>query len=100
MFDDLITLVSDEVVIGDRGVQTTLRTRVNVYAKVSSVSASEFYDAGQAGLKPAFQFIIFADEYTGQQDVEYMGIMYRVYRTYRRSKDKLELYVEAKAGVH
>ena len=100
MFDDRITLIKDEITIGDCGVPTTLRTRVNVYAQVSSVTGNEFFDAGQNGIRPAYQFIIYDAEYDGQQDVEYNGSIYRVYRTYRRSKDKLELYVEARPGVN
>ncbi len=100
MFDDLVTLITDTVVIGDKGVPTTLRERVNVYATISSVTGNEFFDAGQNDVRPAYQFIIYADEYNGQQDVEYAGEIYRVYRTYRRSKDKIELYVEARPGVN
>ncbi len=100
MFDDRITLIKDEIVISDRGVPTTLRTRVNVYAQVSSVGGSEFFDAGQNGIRPAYQFIVYDVEYDNQQDVEYKGTMYRVYRTYRRSKDKIELYVEKRTGVN
>lgn len=99
MFDTQITLIKDQVVIGGKGVPATIQERTTVYATVSSVTGSEFFDAGQGGIRPEYQFVIYDAEYNGQQDVEYDGAVYRVYRTYRRDKDKLELYVEARSGV-
>lgn len=74
-----------------------------VYALVSSVSRSEFFQAGRAGYSPAFIFSVFAADYQNESVIEYNGETYAVYRTYRRGtgdgSDYIELYAERQAGT-
>lgn len=97
---DMITLRSVGVTVNDYGVPVETVTETDVYARVESVSAAEFFDGGQNGLKPEFRFLVNAWEYSDEPDVEYKGKVYSVYRTYRRSLDLLELYTERKVGRH
>lgn len=73
-------------------------TKREVYAQVTSISRSEFFDAGRNGLNPAWRFNVFAGDYQGETVVEYRGATYSVYRTFEND-DYIELYVERKGGT-
>lgn len=70
-----------------------------VYANVSSVSASEYFNASQIGLNPEVRFTMFAPDYDGELIVDYNGIRYSVYRIYRATTDKMEIYAQREAGT-
>lgn len=59
-------------------------SKSQVFAKVKSVTRSEFYSAQQAGINPQIVFEI-ADyfDYSDQPIVEYESKFYKVIRTYR-----------------
>lgn len=97
---DVITLRAVEIQTNDYGVPVQTITEKEVYARVESVSASEFFDGGQNGLKPEYRFLVNAWEYSDEPDIKYNGKVYSVYRTYRRSLDLMELYTERKVGRH
>ena len=69
-----------------------------VFARIKSISRSEFFDAGRKGLNPDLRFDIFAADYNGETMIEYNGKTYAVYRTYENG-DYMELYVERKGGT-
>lgn len=73
-------------------------TSRKVFCDVSSVSQSEFFEAGRNGLKAAFQVTMFAYDYHGEQECLYGGVRYSIYRTYRRQDDDIELYLEKRVG--
>lgn len=97
---DVITLRKTEITVDEYGVPQNEVTETDVYARVESVSASEFFDAGQNGLKPEYRFTVSAWEYGDEEELSYNGRLYSIYRTYRRSLDLIELYAERKVGVH
>lgn len=99
-FQDVITLRSVSVDVDDYGVPKETVTEKQIYARVESVSASEFFEGGQNGFKPEFRFLVNAWEYSDEPDIVFKDKVYSVYRTFRRSLDLLELYVERKAGRH
>lgn len=70
----------------------------DVFCNVASVSQSEWFAGGQAGLKPELKLTMFAPDYAGQKLVEVNGIRYTIYRTYVRQDELLELYLERKTG--
>lgn len=97
---DVIQLVREETYKDDYGVTRT-RTKLSpAYARVDSVTASEFFDGGRNGLNPEFRMRMFAGDYHGEQIVEYRGKAYAVYRTYKAGTDVIELYVERKGGTN
>lgn len=73
-------------------------TKREVFARAESVSRDEFFEAGQAGILSSWLFIINPVEYTGELLIEYEGATYRIYRTYRRAMDELELYASKEVG--
>ena len=96
---EVLELISTAIENDQYGVARVTETARTVYCRVRSVGMSEFYAAGQAGLRAMLQFGILGAEYRGETVVRYKGVKYAVYRTYQSGKDILELYGEAKAGV-
>lgn len=83
--DDLLQWVDDPI-------------RREVFGQISSVTSTEFFSAGQNGISPEFRMTMFAPDYEGEQDLEYNGQIYSIYRTYYGRNDTLELYVERRRG--
>ena len=76
--------------------EETART---VFCSVASVSSSEWFEAGRAGMRAALKITMFAPDYAGEQIAVVNGKRYGVYRTYLAKGEMLELYLEEKAGV-
>lgn len=76
-----------------------VENRREIFCRISSVRQSEWFAAGQAGLKPQFVVKMFADDYADETIIEIDGIRYGVYRTYHAKSDQIELYLEKKGGV-
>lgn len=95
---DMITLRSVSIEVDAYGVPQETVTEKSIFARVESISAAEFFDGGQNGLKPEYRFLVNAWEYSDEPDVEYNDKVYSVYRTYRRNLDLMELYTERKVG--
>lgn len=93
---DLLNTISTLDSIGQYVYTTTRRT---VYAKMTSVSQSEWFEGGRIGLNPQFRFTTFAGDYQGESELEYEGRRYTIYRTYYGMGDTVELYTELKKGV-
>lgn len=69
-----------------------------VQAAEQQISRQEFYQAAQAGIRPARMFVVHPFEYHGEDRVRVDGNTYSVIRTFQRSDDELELYVEQKVA--
>lgn len=99
--NDVLTLVApvyESDALGQR-IPTGEEQLTEVFCRVDSVTRSEWYQAGHAGLNPELRATIYRMDYEGQTIVEYQDVRYAVYRTYRAGRDLLELYLERKAGV-
>ena len=102
MLDTTIILIGEEERYQDKnGIwRTGEAQRREVFAQVASVDRREFFSGGESGLRPEFQFTLFAAEYQGEALCEYNGKTYAIYRTYHvPDTDYLELYVQRKVGV-
>lgn len=92
-------LVSVTYQTDDIGNQIPKELLREVFCNVKSTSQSEFFKAGEAGLKPTYKFTMFRYDYSGEKEVEYLNERYSVYRTYAGDSDDIELYVTEKVGV-
>lgn len=62
-----------------------------VFCRVASIGAKEFYEAQALGLQPEIKFVLADDDdYDNEQSLIYDGCRYRVLRTYRSGRE-LEL---------
>lgn len=91
-------LVHESFSQNEYGVMEPSTTKYKVYVDVNSVTSQEWFDGGRNGLNPQFRFRMFTWDYHGEQIIEYMGKQYTIYRTYFRSTDEIELYVELRKG--
>lgn len=68
--------------------------------RIASVSRAERLEAGQDGLTPEAVFVTPMDNYRGEQQAEWEGERYHIYRTYRRPETReIELYLGRRTGV-
>ena len=96
---NVLTLVSVAYTTDALNQQVPKETTRDVFCNVSSVSAQEFFYAGQAGLNPEWRVTMFAPDYNGETIAELNGTRYGVYRTYLGKNETIELYLERKAGL-
>lgn len=95
----VLTLIGVTYTADSIGQQIAEETSREVYCGVSSVSASEWFEAGRTGLKPEYRVTMFAPDYQGEQIAELDGVRYGIYRTYLGGNETIELYLERKVGV-
>ena len=94
-----VQLVSETYTKDKYGTDSVTETLKPVYARVDSISAREFFNAGISDIKPEFKLTLNADEYGGEKIVTLSGQRYSVYRTYRANENTIEVYVERKGGT-
>lgn len=70
----------------------------DVFGIVSSVTMSEFYQAGLQGFKPDFRVTIWMTEYHDEEELVYNDKVFSIYRTYIRDDGRIELYVTERKG--
>lgn len=92
MYNEVITLVSDDVIIDEYGDTIRTGTRRDVFADMRSIGQAEFYQAAAVGMKPEIKFVI-PDfiEYNGEKRLMYKAFgdteerEFNVIRTYRKN---------------
>lgn len=94
-----ITLVSVSYTQDAIGQPIPTEQTSTIFCNVRSVNRSEWAAAGQLGLKPEYMVTVFAPEYHGEEIAILNGVRYGIYRTYRDTGERLELYLERKVGV-
>ena len=89
--NEVLTLITETQTTDDCGDPVILQTVRQVFCRVVSVGAKEFYQAAATGLKPEIKFVL-ADylDYKGEKIVRYEGGVFHVLRTYRNGQE-LEL---------
>ena len=113
--DTVIKLIAENPAQRPDGTWTAEPAAREVFAKVQSVTRSEFFGAGRVGLNPAYRFVVFSGDYHGETVVEYNGQNYAVYRTHQSDsntyitdglrarqelmQDYIELYAQREGGV-
>lgn len=97
---ECISLIRLDKYQDDRGVWHNIETGKEIYCQVDSISQTEFFEGGRNGLNPEYRFTVFFADYENESIVEYRGLRYSVYRTYRKRDDTIELYVQRKGGTN
>ena len=99
MTDVIAYLIGKTITMNQLKQEIEVETRTEIYARKESISQSEFYKGGEAGLKPEFRLKTAIIDYNGEREVELDGKKYGIYRTYEPDQDYIELYCERKGGV-
>lgn len=95
----IISMVSTKYKTDSIGQSVPVTSERSCMCRVSSVSASEFFEAGRSGIEAQLRVEMFAWDYAGEKTVSVDGVRYGVYRTYQPNPDRIELYLEPKAGA-
>lgn len=93
-----ISLISKTYATNEIGVPVATETKLSRYAEKSSISQSEFYEAGMQGLQPMARYTVRMTEYSGEDEIEDGSERLTVYRTYNRTDGRVELYVAKRKG--
>lgn len=96
LYDD-IKLIQQTISVDTYGNEYATETPRTIFAGIDSISQSEFYAAANTELNPEFKFSVFFGDYQGEELLEYNGVRYWIYRTFRAG-DYMELYAERKTG--
>ena len=97
MFKDIITLVGYTVTLDELMQEIRTPVEKQVFANKRSVSQTEFFNGGQGGLRPQYQFEIRLSEYNGESELIFDGKTYSIYRVYEKGEN-IELYCEIRVG--
>lgn len=92
----LVTVTYTTDTLGQKVPAESNRT---VFCNLASVTQSEWYEAGRAGLKAEYRATIFAADYNGETIAILNNVRYGIYRTYMSGGDDIELYLERRAGA-
>lgn len=95
----VITLIKVDYEADTIGNLTPVESRREVFCNRASVGQSEFFKAGEVGLKAELKVTMFEPDYEGETLAEINNIRYSVYRTFVRADELIELYLERKVGV-
>ena len=95
----IIYLVSNNKKQNSLGVWEDDPTERKVFAEVSSVGQSEWFEGGRNGLNPEYRFRMFKYDYQGESLVKYNNVVYSIYRTYVDRNEIVELYAEKREGI-
>ena len=95
--DRLIYLVSVTTSYDSIGQPVRTEKLRPVYARIRSVSLTEWSTANQLGLSAGVMSIMWTFEYSGEEFVVVGDKRYHVYRTYDTG-DRIELYLEEAVG--
>lgn len=99
MTDVIAYLLGKTITMNQLKQEVEVDTRTEIFAQKESISQSEFYKGGEAGLKPEFRLKTAIIDYNGEREVELDDKKYGIYRTYEPDQDYIELYCERKGGV-
>ncbi len=97
MFKDVIKLVGYTVTLDELMQEVKTPIEKQVFANKRSVSQTEFFNGGQGGLRPQYQFEIRLSEYGGESELIFDGKTYSIYRVYEKGEN-IELYCEVRVG--
>ena len=96
---NVINLIDVTYAVDSFGQQIPQETERQVFCDIASVSGSEWFEAGRAGIKPEYKATMFAFDYNGEETAVFDGVRYSIYRTYLGKNESIELYLERKVGV-
>lgn len=96
----VITLIGVSFTPDAIGNEVPQESRRDVFCNISGVSASEWFEAGTAGISPEYRVTMFVYDYRREAIAELDGVRYGIYRTYLKGNEDIELYLERKAGLN
>lgn len=94
----VIYLIDNQPYQDELGIWQDNETERKVFAEVTSVSQTEWFEGGRNGLNPQLRFRVFRYDYKGEKVLKYENTYYTIYRTYVGRDELIDLYTEFKKG--
>lgn len=80
--------------------QIPVEESIEILCHIESIGQREFFAAGQNGINSDLKIVTQAVNYNNETIIEYNGMRYGIYRTFRRKdSDEIELYCEWQGGI-
>lgn len=101
MYDSIAFLMAqDQITYDAYGNEVITYTENMVYVKPTTIYASEFYAAAQAGMHPSISFVISnRADYAGEKLIKWNDKIYSVIRVdWKADRDAIKLICEEKIG--
>lgn len=101
MYEDVAKLIAyGESTFDSMGNEIIQTTETEVFVMPRGVYQSEYYNAGQLGLKPSITFVLSnREDYSDEKIVEYNGKTYAVIRAdWNAQRDSISLICEERAN--
>ena len=95
-FNDVIELIAVTYEKDSINQDVEKETPRTVFCNRRSISQSEFFQAGNIGIRTSHKFILNLWDYNNETLIRYKGDVFHVYRTFETG-DYIELYVEVRA---
>jgi len=92
-------LIATTITYDDIGQIVETSTEKMIYCNVRSVTRDEFYQAGETGIRPRWSITCFAPDYNNEEYCKLENKKYHIYRSYVKSNEEIELYLEDLVGV-
>ncbi len=94
--NELCLLHRKTIVVDSMGQRKSELTDREVFCDSRSkpVGSKEFYESGRVGIKAVLCLLVHLDEYEKEELLTFDGERYKIYRTYPRRDELVELYCE------
>lgn len=93
-----IKLIAKSYTTSSIGVPVATEVKKTRFAIMTNINQSEYYQAGEQGLKPFACYSIRITEYNGEDEIEVGSKRLTIYRTYNRTDGRVELYTAERKG--
>lgn len=94
-----ITLVYEKVSRDSIGQYITTESSRIVPCEVGQITRQEWSMAGQRGFAPTCTAIVFESNYQNETTAILEGEKYKIYRSFKRNDEQIELYLEKATGA-
>lgn len=94
---NLIAFTESETEVDELGNPLLEESTRTIQAEELSPGQREFFSAGETGLKASKVFKAWACEYQNEEDLEFEGTRFHIYRNYVKG-NHVELYCEVRAS--
>ncbi|WP_020189709.1 phage head closure protein [Kurthia sp. Dielmo] len=99
MLNDVAELMQEQIIKTSLGQERKSFVPSEVFCKKKSVTRTEYFTAGQSGLRPSAMFKVHLLDYDQELYIRHEEKIYSIYRTFENG-DFIELYCEVRSGAN
>ncbi|HIX43026.1 MAG TPA: phage head closure protein [Candidatus Kurthia intestinigallinarum] len=99
MLNDVAELMQEQIIKTSLGQERKSFVPSEVFCKKKSVTRTEYFTAGQSGLRPSAMFKVHLLDYDQELYIRHEEKIYSIYRTFENG-NFIELYCEVRSGAN